>query len=49
MHVEVLPPDVGEANLNHPLVVFLGDPVGCVGEDEDAWEKFDGPLNRLLQ
>jgi hypothetical protein len=27
----------------------LPDPVGCVGEGEDAWEKFDGPLNGLLQ
>ncbi|KAF8233440.1 hypothetical protein L208DRAFT_1395682 [Tricholoma matsutake] len=49
MCVEALPPDVGEADLSHPLAVFLGDPVGCVGEDEDAWEIFDGPLNTLLQ
>jgi len=48
-HVGALPPDVGEADLNHPLAVFSGDPVGCVGEDEDVWEKFDGPLNTLLQ
>jgi hypothetical protein len=41
--------DVGEADKDHPLAAFSGDPVGCVGEDEDAWEKFDGPLNTLLQ
>lgn len=23
--------------------------MGCVGDDEDAWEKWDGPLNGLLQ
>jgi hypothetical protein len=23
--------------------------MGCVGANEDAWEKFDGPLNSLLQ
>jgi len=47
--IEELPQDVGEADENHPLAAFAGDPVGCVEEDEDAWEKFDGPLNSVLQ
>jgi len=41
--IEGLPQDVGEADANHPLAAFAGDPVGCVEEDEDAWEKFDVP------
>jgi hypothetical protein len=40
---------VGEADDEHPLASFAGDPTGCVKEGEDAWEKFDGPLNTLLQ
>jgi hypothetical protein len=47
--IEGLPSNVGEADDNHPLAGFAGDPVGCVMDDEDAWEKFDGPLNGLLQ
>lgn len=47
--INALPIDVGEADKDHPLAAFAGDPVGCVGEDEDAWEKFDRPLNTLLQ
>ena len=42
--IEPLPTSVGIADESHPLAVFSGNPVGCVGEDEDAWEKFDGPL-----
>jgi hypothetical protein len=45
----VLPPDVGEANENHPLAAFAGDPMGCVSKNEDAWETFDRLLNTLLQ
>jgi hypothetical protein len=37
------------ADDDHPLAMFAGDPTGCVKEGEDAWEKFDGPLNTLLQ
>jgi hypothetical protein len=48
-HIEALPRDVGEAGERHPLTAFSGNPAGCVGEGEDAWEKFDGPLNTLLQ
>ena len=48
-HIEGLPLDVGEADYLHPLAEFAGDPVGCVEDGEDAWEKFDGPLNCLLQ
>lgn len=47
--IEGLPLDVGEADHHHPLAAFAGDPVGCVGDGEDAWEKYDGPLNCLLQ
>lgn len=47
--IEGLPHDIGEADENHPLAAFAFDPVGCVEENEDAWEKFDGPLNSLLQ
>lgn len=49
LRVEALPPDVGTADENHPLAAFSGNPEGCVGKDEDAWEMFDGPLNTLLQ
>jgi len=48
-HIEALPHDIMEADENHPLAAFAGDPVGCIGENEDAWEKFDRPLNGLLQ
>jgi hypothetical protein len=47
--IESLPPDVGVADESHPLAAFAGDPEGCVIDGEDAWEKFDGPLNTLLQ
>ena len=47
--IEGLPRDIGEADHLHPLAEFAGDPVGCVEDGEDAWEKFDGPLNCLLQ
>lgn len=47
--VEGLPQEVGQADENHPLAPFSGDPVGCVMDGEDAWEKFDGPLNTILQ
>jgi hypothetical protein len=47
--IEGLPQDVGKADENHPLAAFSANPVGCVEEDEDAWGKFDGPLNSLLQ
>ena len=49
MCIEGLPCSVGEAGDNHPLAAFAGDPVGCVGDNEDTWEKFDRPLNALLQ
>ena len=40
---------MGEADQNHPLAPFSGNPEGSVMDGEDAWEKFDGPLNTLLQ
>jgi len=49
VHIEALPHDVGDADEYHPLVQFAGDPMGCIEENEDAWEKFDRPLNMLLQ
>ena len=49
MHVEALSTDVGVANKRHPLAAFSGNPAGCVDAGKDAWEKFDGPLNTLLQ
>jgi hypothetical protein len=45
----VLPRDVGIADETHPLAAFSGDPTGCIDKDKDAWERFDGPLNMLLQ
>jgi hypothetical protein len=45
----MLPLTVGIAGDNHPQAQFSGSPVGCIGNNEDAWEKFDGPLNTLLQ
>ena len=47
--IKMLPISVGEAGDDHPLAQFSGDPVGCVGEDEDAWEKFNRPLDTVLQ
>jgi hypothetical protein len=47
--IEGLPQNVDEAGASHPLAAYAGDPTGCVEEGEDAWEKFDGPLNCLLQ
>jgi hypothetical protein len=47
--IEGLPQELGEADASHPLAAFAGDPVGCVEEGEDTWEKYDGPLNCLLQ
>ena len=47
--IEALPISVGIADERHPLAAFSGNPVGSVGEEEDAWEKFDGPLNTLLR
>ncbi|KAG6835458.1 hypothetical protein H0H93_001265, partial [Arthromyces matolae] len=44
-----LPATVETADMNHPLAAFAGDPEGCVDHNEDAWEKWDGPLNTLLQ
>ena len=49
VHIEALPHDVGDADEYHPLVQFAGDPMGCIEENEDAWERFHGPLNMLLQ
>lgn len=42
-------PSIPEAGINHELAAFSGDPVGCVQDGEDAWERWDGPLNTLLQ
>jgi hypothetical protein len=42
--IEGLPQGIGEADESHPLAAFTFNPVGCVEEDEDAWEKFNGPL-----
>jgi hypothetical protein len=49
MRIEALSTDVGVADERHPLAAFAGNPAGCVDAGEDAWEKFDGPLNTLLQ
>jgi hypothetical protein len=43
----MLPASIGEP-LN-PLAQFSHDPVSCIGEDEDAWEKFNGSLDMVLQ
>lgn len=40
---------IPEAGINHELAAFSANPEGCVGKNEDAWEKWDGPLNTLLQ
>lgn len=47
--IDLLPRDTKEASSDHPLARFSGDPVGSVEDGEDAWEKWDGPLNTLLQ
>jgi hypothetical protein len=47
--IESLPKDTKEAGVDHPLAGFSIDPTGCVEDGEDAWEKWDGPLNTLLQ
>lgn len=47
--IESLPLDVDVADESHPLAAFAKDPEGCVTDGEDAWEKFDGQLNTLLQ
>jgi len=47
--IDSLPKDTPEAANDHPLAAFSGDPTGSVDDDEDAWEKWDGPLNTLLQ
>jgi len=49
MKIEELPQNVPEALDGHPVAAFLFNPVGCVGDGEDAWEKWDGPLDTLLQ
>ncbi|KAG6917329.1 hypothetical protein DXG01_002900 [Tephrocybe rancida] len=41
--------NVAKADSSHPLAQWAFDPTGCVGEDEDTWEKYNGPLNTLLQ
>jgi hypothetical protein len=41
--------DTSRAAHDHPLAAFLGDPTGSVDDGEDAWEKWDGLLNTLLQ
>jgi len=38
-----------EAGNDHPLAGFSGDPTGTVEGGKDTWEKWDGPLNTLLQ
>jgi len=47
--IEGLPETIPEASTSHAVAVFSFNPVGCVDAGEDAWEKWDGPLNRLLQ
>lgn len=47
--IDSLPSNTKEASDDHPLVRFSGDPVGSVEDGEDAWEKWDSPLNTLLQ
>jgi hypothetical protein len=47
--ISALPKDTTEAGEDHPLARFSGDPAGAVEDGEDAWEKWDGPLNMLLQ
>lgn len=47
--IQGLPKTIPEASNDHAIAAFSFDPVGCVGDGEDAWEKWDGPLNGLLQ
>jgi hypothetical protein len=47
--IKMLSISVDEAGDDHPLAQFSGDPVGCVGKDEDAWEKFNRLLDTVLQ
>ena len=47
--ISALPKDTKEAGDDHPLAGFSGDPTGAVEDGKDAWEKWDGPLNALLQ
>ncbi|KDR66758.1 hypothetical protein GALMADRAFT_1359327 [Galerina marginata CBS 339.88] len=47
--IDTLDDSIEEAGLDHPLAGFSGDPRGCVLDGEDAWEKWDGPLNTILQ
>lgn len=49
MKIERLPESAPEASTSHAVAAFSFNPVGCVEGGEDAWEKWDGPLNRLLQ
>jgi len=49
MKIEGLPESVPEASTSHAVTAFSFNPVGCVEDGKDAWEKWDGPLNRLLQ
>lgn len=49
MKIEGLPESVPEASTSHTVTVFSFNPVGCVEDGKDAWEKWDGALNRLLQ
>ena len=47
--IDSLPKDTTEAVNDHPLAAFSGDPTGFMDDGEDAWEKWDGLLNTLLQ
>ena len=47
--IKPLPKNTKEAGPDRPLAGFSSDPIGCVEDGEDAWEKWDGPLNTLLQ
>lgn len=47
--IDALPKGIKDAGIDHPLAGFSGNPTGCVESGEDAWEKWDGPLNTLLQ
>lgn len=47
--ISALPKGTKEASDDHPLAGFSGDPASAMVDGEDAWEKWDGPLNTLLQ
>jgi len=51
LHARILalPATVPEASVAHPFAQFAGNLDGIVPEGEDAWEVWDGPLNRILQ